>query len=354
MILETLELQNYRNHTKLRIELNPQTTLILGENGAGKTNIIEAINFLATGKGFKATYDKEIINVKTQEAIIRATIRRKNTNSLNIGIRIRTLDTTTNRASKTVKIRGKTTKITDLPKYFNTVLFSPIEMNLLRGSPSQRRTFLNNVLSQSSETYRKTLSQYEKARRQRNKVLELIRDMNTGFAQLQFWNSQILKFGRNIQSERESFIEETNKNVKSIIKAIDPNISANIVYNANPLSEEILEAIQQREIQAGRTLVGPHREDFFFKEKQYGDNTDFSKYASRGQQRTLILALKLCEVQYLETHTGERPILLLDDIFSELDEKHREAIKNTLGQQQTILTGTDIPDNLKYNSIIKL
>ncbi len=354
MILETLELQNYRNHTQLRIEFSPQMTLILGENGAGKTNILEAINLLATGKGFKATYDKEVINVNAQEAIIRATVRRQNTNTLNIGIRIHAQSATTNRVSKTVKVRGKATKVTDLPKYINTVLFSPIEMNLLRGSPNQRRIFLNNVLSQSSETYRKTLSKYERARKQRNKVLELIRDMNTGFAQLEFWDEQILRYGRSIQTERRKFIEETNRDIGNIVKTIDPSMSANIAYSSSPLERKVLLERRQREIQAGRTLSGPHREDFFFKEAQYGDNTDFSKYASRGQQRTLILALKLCEVQYLNKHTGERPILLLDDIFSELDKKHRRAIKNILNQQQTIITGTDIPKNLEYNSTINL
>jgi DNA replication and repair protein RecF len=345
MYIKHLELNNYRNHKDLKLDFSKETTLITGNNGSGKTNIIEAINLLSTGKGFKADFDREVISYRGENTTVKGQVMKAPLNKeiyeLRIGVMIQKLEDDTNKSSKTVKINGKATKIGALSNNFNTVLFSPLEMNLLVNGPSKRRDFLDNLLSQGDDEYKKNLSDYTKVKRQRNKVLESIRETGAGFAQLKFWNERLIKHGKFLQDKRKEFFEYINDNINAVIQKIDPNMETSVKYLIKPAIEEKLTLYQPREIASATTLIGPHRDDFIFTSKEYGTNQDFSKYASRGQQRTLILGLKLCELNYLEKKLEDKPVLLLDDIFSELDENHRKALEKVICNQQTIITSTE-------------
>lgn len=358
MYIKQLELTNYRNHKNLTLEFSDKITLITGENGSGKTNIIEAINLLSTGKGFKAGFDKETIDYQKETATIKGLIIKEAPNEvkteLRIGVMIQKLNEEGNKSSKTVKINGKSTRIGALSNNFNTVLFSPLEMNLLVNGPSQRRAFLDTLLSQGDDEYKRNLSDYIKVRRQRNKVLENIRETGAGYAQLKFWNERLIKRGEAIQAKRKDFFEHLNKNINKVIQKVDPKIETTVKYIINPAIEEKLAFYEPREVAAATTLLGPHRDDFIFTSEKYGQNQDLSKYASRGQQRTLILSLKLCELNYLEKKLVEKPVLLLDDIFSELDENHKNALEKVIFDQQTIITSTEKPNSYKNSPVISL
>lgn len=360
MRINQISLTNYRNHKALDLEFSPNSTLILGENGTGKTNVLEAINFLATGSGFKSEFDREVITATENSATITGQVTRLNQGSeqgekeIKIGILIQKAGDEGNKSAKTAKINGKPARIGDLSNNFNTVLFSPLEMNLLINGPSKRRDFLDNLLSQSNNEYKKELSKYIKVRRQRNKVLETIREIGSGFAQLKFWDEKLIEYGTYLQEKRKEFLSYTNKNINLIGQKIDPQIETKIKYLEVDLSEEILKQYQPKEIITATSLVGPHRDDFIFTSQEYGENQDFSKYASRGQQRTMILSLKLCELGFLREKLGEDPVLLLDDIFSELDFNHQTALEKIIGEQQTILTSTHPRNSFKWGKIIQL
>ncbi|HDQ15639.1 MAG TPA: DNA replication/repair protein RecF, partial [Bacteroidetes bacterium] len=356
MHIKTLELTNYRNHKNLALDFSKDITLITGENGSGKTNIIEAINLLSTGKGFKSSFDKETICYEEKSATIKGVVIKEAENSeeteVRIGVMIEKTEDITNKSIKTVKINGKPARIGALSDNFNTVLFSPLEMNLLVNGPSQRRDFLDTLLSQGDSEYKKNLSDYTKVRRQRNKVLETIRETQAGYAQLKFWNERLVNYGKDLQKKRNEFFEYLNANINETVQKVDVKIKTQVKYLINPALEEKLENIQEREIAAGTTLIGPHRDDFMFTSVEYGENQDLAKYASRGQQRTLILGLKLCELNYLRERIKDKPVLLLDDIFSELDENHRKAVEELVYSQQTIITSTDKP--LEYKDLPRI
>ena len=356
MHIKTLELTNYRNHKNLALDFSKDITLITGENGSGKTNIIEAINLLSTGKGFKSSFDKETICYEEKSSTIKGVITKEAENSeeteVRIGVMIEKTEDITNKSIKTVKINGKPARIGALSDNFNTVLFSPLEMNLLVNGPSQRRDFLDTLLSQGDSEYKKNLSDYTKVRRQRNKVLETIRETQAGYAQLKFWNERLVNYGKDLQKKRNEFFEYLNANINETVQKVDVKIKTQVKYLINPALEEKLENIQEREIAAGTTLIGPHRDDFMFTSVEYGENQDLAKYASRGQQRTLILGLKLCELNYLRERIKDKPVLLLDDIFSELDENHRKAVEELVYSQQTIITSTDKP--LEYKDLPRI
>lgn len=346
MIIREIQLKNYRNHTDKNFKFTPKISLIVGENGSGKTNIIEAINFASTGRPFKARYDREIISHGKDGAVVKALVKRENSSQENgqakehkIGILVEKSERYENASSKTVKIDGKGRRIGALSKVFNTVLFSPLDMDLLTGSPSTRRDYMDKVLTQSDPKYGKNLTKYTKARRQRNKILEMVRETRGGYAQLNYWDEKVLSLGQEIQEAREKWVEYINDILNLKVEKIDDRLESKLVYEKSPINRKKLDNYRPREIAAGTSLIGPHREDFTLMH----NGVDLARYASRGQQRTLILVLKLCELEFLEHKVGERPVLLLDDIFSELDEKHKSSLEKVVHSQQTILTATDIP-----------
>lgn len=303
MILK-LGLQNFRNYTQKEFEFGNKT-LIVGENGVGKTNILEAIYLLATGKSFRADRDSEIIKYDCQFAIVKSD-----------GLQITITD------RKKFEVNGVSRRQMDFVGKLRSVLFAPQDMELVTGSPSHRRKYLDFVICQKDREYRRCLLSFEKGLRQRNKLLSMIREGLANRSQLYFWDKLLIKNGDYITLKRGEYLQSLVGDYTTF-------------YDKSIITEERLKQYEVEEVAAATTLVGPHRDDFVIN----FSNKDISKYGSRGEQRMAILWLKQGEIKFL----GDDPILLLDDIFSELDHKHRELVSNLVRSYpgQVIATTAD-------------
>ena len=310
-MINKLSLQNFRNYTKREFEFG-QKTLIVGNNGAGKSNIIEAIYMLAIGKSFRADYDREMIKYNQEFSIIK-------TESLQITITDR----------KKFEVNGIPRRMADFVGNLRAVLFCPQDIDLVIGSPGGRRRYLDFVISQMNREYRRCLVSYEKGLRQRNKLLSLIRDGLANRSQLYFWDKLLIKNGDYISLKRFEYLSHLKDEMHEA------------VYDRSLITEERLKQYEVEEVAAATTLVGPHRDDFLIN----FNRRDISKYGSRGEQRMTILWLKKHEIEFL-TLKNEKPIFLLDDIFSELDAKHRGEVLVMITGGQTIMTSCEF-DSLR-------
>lgn len=326
MILYELTLQNFRCYDKKNFTFSPETTLIVGPNTAGKTNILEAIMFLATGKSFRADADREVITWNKELSVISCQLSANHDNT-KLELFITQGEVQGQRAPlKKYLVNGVPRRQIDFVGNLRVVLFWPEHLELVTDSPSLRRKYLDSVLVQVDREYRRNLASYERGLRQRNRLLDLVNEGKAGRGQLLFWNQLLIKAGGHLTDSRAAFIDFVNKNNNFLLE-----------YDKSIISESRLEQYAKEEVAAKATLVGPHRDDFTF----FVGGRDMSKFGSRGQQRLTVLWLKLAELAYIEKETGERPILLLDDIFSELDEGHRRLVMDLVGKQQTIITSAD-------------
>lgn len=344
MFLSSLYFENYRSYPKASFDFNEGINVVVGENTAGKTNILEGIYLLATGKSFRAEKEIEAINWSADFARIKAVLceekipfEAKNTTEIEILI----LNQQHNgRALKSKKylVNKVTKRQVDFLGTLHAVLFSPTDLDLISGSPSLRRKYLDLVLVQVDRNYRRALHLYEKGLRQRNKLLERIRDEGVSSGQLLFWNDLLIKNGQYLTKQRRSFINFLNHLSKE-----SGNFSLH--YDHSEISIERLKAYAREEIMVATTLVGPHRDDFEIYLEKFNQEThrvDINLFASRGEQRMGVLWLKVGEFEFIKEKTGKTPVLLLDDIFSELDENHRKLVIKTVNVGQTIITATDL------------
>lgn len=308
-----ISLQNFRSYEKRTFEFGDKT-IIVGENGAGKSNIIEAVYLLAVGKSFRADRDTEMVAYGQQFSNLNSQIS-NNDQITNLQITI------TDR--KKFEVNGVPRRQIDFVGNLRAVLFCPQDMELVTGSPGGRRRYLDFVISQMDREYRRCLISYEKGLRQRNKLLEMIRENLAQRSQLYFWDKLLIKNGEYITLKRGEYLTGLAEYDKSII------------------SETRLAQYEMEEVAAATTLVGPHRDDFIIKiqDSRSKVQKDVSKFGSRGEQRMVVLGLKRKEIEYL----GGNPLLLLDDIFSELDHKHREEVMNLAKNYsgQVIMTTAD-------------
>lgn len=218
---------------------------------------------------------------------------------------------------------------------FNSVFFSPTDIQLITGSPSLRRKYLDSVLFQVDNQYRYDINDYQKAVKQRNKVLEKLRNGFVQIDQLDFWNSKILNLGENIQDTRKNLISHINQILNDTVSNLNgSDTKCKIKYKMNKITKERLNEYESAEITSKTTLIGPHRDDIQFIFNEF----DLADFGSRGQQRTVVLGLKLCEIDFITQKATHRPVLLLDDIFSELDPLHKKAVNSIINKQQTIIT----------------
>jgi DNA replication and repair protein RecF len=345
-VLKIIKLHNFRNFRKKLLKFSPKITVIIGPNASGKTNILEAIYLLATGKSFKARMESEMISHHEQISRISGQILTDDKSNLEIVLtngEVRIGDNPLNRKRtrhKKLLLNGVPKRLIDFSGSLKVVLFGPWEMDLVTQAPSLRRRFMDNVLSQADREYRRSAMIYEKGLRQRNRLLIRIRDENVSRAQLIYWDRLLIKHGDYITSKREEFINYIN-NHKS-------HLSINnylLEYDKSVISDGRLKSYEEEEVASGITLVGPHRDDIIFKIKNTKKTNDklieLAKYGSRGEARMAVLWLKLAELAYIESVTGEKPLLLLDDIFSELDHEHRKIVIDASYGQQTIITTAD-------------
>lgn len=334
MILK-IRLTDFRNFKNRLFEFSPDTTVIIGPNASGKTNILESLFLLSTGKSFHAKIEEEMINYDKDLARVKGRLKEGEINDLELVLTRGMIDVGSVRPEKVARKKLLVNKVAkrliDFAGVFKVVLFGPQDLDLVTESPSLRRNFLDTVLSQVDREYRRASLSYEKGLRQRNKLLFRIREEGLARSQLLFWDKLLIKNGDYISGRREEFISFANK-TPGLNKQI-----ISLIYDKSAISEGRLEQYKEEEIAAATTLVGPHRDDFMFKY----DKRDLARYGSRGEQRMGVLWLKLVELSFIEESTGEKPTLLLDDIFSELDHPHRDVVIDVAKKQQTIITTAD-------------
>lgn len=343
MFLKTLQLQDFRSYPKGLFRFLQEASLIVGNNATGKTNIFEAIELLAIGKSFRAGKETEMIRNGAELARVEATVFSAEKEPLKLEVVLTRGELQGQRVTrKRLLVNGIGKRLFDFAGKLRVVLFNPEDLNLVIGSPSRRRNYLDFVLSQIDRDYYRCSLAYQKGLRRRNKLLLSIREKEAQRSQLEFWNRLLVKNGNLIHQKRDEFIGFINRYCVS--SAISQFRGLEVEYDSSVISEERLLRYAQAEIAAAATLVGPHRDDF----KILGSPEpgavakDLAVYGSRGEQRMAVLALKLAELAYVEEKTGERPLLLLDDIFSELDHAHRDQILSLVDRQQTMITTTDI------------
>ncbi|MCS7092075.1 MAG: AAA family ATPase [Patescibacteria group bacterium] len=354
MILKTLSLFNFRNHRKKTFSFSDKVNVIVGNNASGKTNVLESVFLLSTGKSLKANREEEMIMIVEELSKIKGTVSfRSYSNNLsnddldsveNLEVILTRgfleLGTSVPRKApkKRLLVNGNPKRLVDFAGRLKVVLFGPWDMNLVTDPPSARRSFLDLVISQTDREYRRCVVAYEKALRQRNKLLFRIREEGVSRNQLIFWNQLLIRNGEYIARKRAEFIEFTN----SASQLTD--CMYQLYYDKSVISESRLEQYKKEEVASATTLVGPHRDDFRFlilNSKISDDAFDLAFYGSRGEQRMGVLWLKLAELAFIEKVCKERPVLLLDDILSELDHEHRHIVLSTMKNQQTIMTTAD-------------
>ena len=338
-MIKKLVLQNFRNYGKKSFEFDPKTTLIVGPNAVGKTNILEAIYLLSTGKSFRAENERDVI--KNGENVTNVQCAIDNEQSIEIIWDARS------RFQKLYRINGVGKRQADFAGLLPVVLFAPSDIEIVADSPSTRRKYLDLVLSGAHKDYRLASRIYEKALRQRNRLLWRIREENLEKSQLEYWDELLITNGRIIHDRRKKFIDFLNQRKEDFFPVT-------LEYDHSVISKERLAKYAGEEIAAAVTLVGPHRDDF----KVFSDNRIIKSFGSRGEQRMAVFTIKLGELEYIKSTVKETPILLLDDIFSELDHENRHRLLEVIPTQQTIMTTTDLhlveKSHLKDFSLIKV
>jgi len=334
MLIKNLTLQNFRNHKILGINFDDNLTFIYGENGLGKTNILEAIHLLSTTKSLRSEYDKDLI--LHNQIFLRIKSEIENTeDKYNLELTVERSNDFNNKSSKKVKVNQVAKSVSTFSGILKSVIFTPADLDLIFSTPSSRRKYLDLIFYQISYTYKKSILEYTKALKQRNKLLEIIKETGRGKEQLDFWTEFLIIEGTKIQKERDEIFNFLNENINSLNEKFElNNFEIKFVYIKNEISKENFEVYSQKEFILCTTLIGPHKDDFEIQMNR----KDISQFGSRGQQRMALTALKILELDFIYKKTGEKPILLLDDIFSELDEKHKKAILKIIKEQQTIIT----------------
>jgi len=348
-----LLLQNFRSHTQHILEFDKNLNLIIGPNGSGKTNVLEAIFLLAAGKSFRSSSQSKLINWDDFFTSVRGkVINDKNeTNEIEIKlIKDRTGKSFSVSRKFLIEKVEKTRK-----KYigiFKTVIFHPDDIRLVAGSPSRRREFLDEIFIQTEWRYTQALSQYNKALKHRNELLNQIRDGQSSKSELFYWDQTLIKNAKIISDFRFSFFKSAN----SFFSNHSDNQIKLIFLNYHPsiLSEDRLEKNYQLDLHRGCTQIGIHRDDFSFNNKTFlTEDKNLAFWGSRGQQRLAVLAIRLSQINYLEKTYLDKPVLLLDDIFSELDPDHQKLVVSLCQNYQTIFTAAE-PESVKILSQAKL
>jgi DNA replication and repair protein RecF len=359
MFLHNLSLADFRNYAEKDFSFSEGLNLLVGSNASGKSNLLEAIYLLATGTSRRADLVDEMIRYDQELARIKGRIVQKTRNTR----RVRESDNQTigqsdlsessefseleilltrglllgeKVAKKKFFLNGVAKRQFDFVGLLKAVSFGPEDLGMITGGPSLRRDFLDLVLTQTTRDYGRALLSYQKGLRQRNQLLEQIREQNRSRTSLYFWDRLLIENGELLAARRAAFLDFINQNSSSL-----GNLS--LIYQRNLVSPERLAKYLHAEIATGQTLVGPHRDDFAVATRNpLHEIRNLRLYGSRGEQRTAVFYLKLAELNFIQRQTGQTPVLLLDDIFSELDKAHRELILTSLPNLQVILTTTDL------------
>ena len=334
MEVHTLRLINFRNYEDEAITFCPGTNLIYGDNAQGKTNLLEAVCMFSRGRSKRAKSDGELVRFGEKKYTLEMTFSDAVRN-------YSAVISSSADGKKNIRINNVVIqKLSQLMSYFNVVMFSPSELDIVKGSPSVRRRFMDEAISQLSPKYMSQLSQYYKTLEQKNGLLRQLRIKGaSGDAMLSVWNEQLAKTGSEISKRRRCFIERLAASAEQIQREISGEI-LKIEYMPNIPEEnffEKLEKNQSREIELGAATAGIQRDDIRIKIA----DKDSRLYASQGQQRTAVLSLKLAQTEYIFEEKGEYPVILLDDIMSELDISRRQYLAGKISGRQVLITTTD-------------
>lgn len=335
-----LKIKNYRNCKEIKLDLNSKKILIIGKNAQGKTNILESIYFLSTLKSPRTSNNLELIKFNSNCFEIKAVIEKLTDIEMDYCYDIN--------KKREIKINKLKTRPKEFKSVFKTVLFSSQDLLLLRGSPQDRREWLDNAIAQIYPAYDERLNKYNKVRIQKN---NLLKEYNGNETLLDVYNEQLVILGSNIIYLRKKYLKEIEKIASLKHSTICENEKLTIEYDNNFLEkeekeiEEIshkfkkeLETRKKEEIARAQSVIGPHRDDIIF----YINGQDGAKFASQGQQRTIVLSLKLAELDIITQKTGEPPVLLLDDVLAELDDIRQNYLLKTIDiNTQTIITSVD-------------
>lgn len=338
MIIKSLELADYRNYGSLDMKFDKGTNILYGDNAQGKTNILEAIYLTATTKSHKGSKDREIVNFEKEEAHIRAYIEKENVES-RIDMHLR------KSGSKGIAVDGqRIKKAGDLLGLCNVVFFSPEDLGIIKNGPAERRRFIDMELCQLDNIYLFNLNNYNKIVNQRNKLLKDIFFNPDLKETLNIWDMQLVSYGSKIIERRRLFVDQLNEIILDIHKRLSGNReNLSIAYEPNVEVDDFeknMRYSRDKDIKAKMTTVGPHRDDFSI----IVNGIDIRKYGSQGQQRTAALSLKLSEIELVKKIAKDNPILLLDDVLSELDSNRQNYLLNSIGDIQTIITCTGLEE----------
>lgn len=356
--LQSISLLNYRNYKYADVAFDPNVNLLIGENAQGKTNMMEAIHTLAMTKGHRTQKDKELIRWDKKYARIEGTVEK------NSGII--TLEITISEFGKKAKLNSlEQRKLSDYIGALNIVMFAPEDLNIVKGNPSIRRRFLDMEIGQIQPVYIHDLSQYQKILQQRNALLKDLQRMRNQeqLIMLDILTESLTDLAAKVVKRRLSFLtklqnwaETIHHNISHGEEELQLNYLPSVDVSEQATLSKIVEAyenkfakIKDREIDRGMTLAGPHRDDVLF----FVNGKDVQTFGSQGQQRTTALAVKLAEIELIKEEVGEYPILLLDDVLSELDEHRQSHLLNTIqGKVQTFVTTTSV-DSIHHETLQK-
>lgn len=338
MFIESIELLNYRNYEQLHMDFHEGTNVLYGDNAQGKTNILEAVYVCSTTKSHRGSKDKDIVRFGEEESHIKMMVRRE-------GIPYRIDMHLKKNRTKGVAVNGvPIKKASELFGIVNVIFFSPEDLNIIKNGPSERRRFVDLELCQLNKIYVHNLVQYNKVVMQRNKLLKDLESNSSLKETLDVWDIQLVKYGKELIKIRTEFIKDLN----NLIFDIHFHLSGEkeelfIQYEPNVTIDEFEEALKKNRFQEMKqklTLTGPHRDDLNF----IVNKTDIRKFGSQGQQRTAALSLKLAEIELVKRTVKDYPVLLLDDVLSELDNKRQEHLLSGINHIQTMITCTGLDE----------
>jgi len=340
--IESLKLKNFRNYELLSLGFDKSTNIFYGDNAQGKTNILEAVYLSGTTKSHRGTKDKDMIQFGANESHIE-TIVEKNGIKYQIDMHLKK-NSPKGIAINKIPIR----KASELFGIINIVFFSPEDLNIIKNGPGERRRFIDLELSQLDKVYLNNLSNYNRIVNQRNHLLKEI-DYNKGALEtLDIWDIQLIQYGNKIIERRQKFIEEINKIISNIHKKLTGNREdIKIVYepsNGALSFEQALLKNKEKDLRIKSTSVGPHRDDIAF----LVSDIDIRKYGSQGQQRTAALSLKLSEIELVKQSIHDTPVLLLDDVLSELDKHRQNYLLDSIHDIQTLITCTGVDEFVNH------
>jgi len=333
MFLKRINLTNFRNYTSLELDFDQRPTVLIGDNGAGKSNILEAVYLLSTTKSLRVEKEEELIldgeEFLRVEGFLQPEVE-SDASETELMILINRPTEEIN-FKKKVLVNGIARRTLDFIGNLPAVIFYPSDINLVTGSPSLRRWHLDLALAQIDSDYKRSLTSYGDFLTSRNRVLKNIREGHGKLDELDYWTAGLLEKGKIVSEKRQEFFEFING-------LVTPLGEFKFEYGMSLINLEKIQEINGREVAAAQTLIGPHRDDFTIAL----EGRNMASHGSRGEQRTATLAFKLAQLEYMANKMGKRPILLLDDVFSELDKDHRAHVIEIVGKQQTIIATVEL------------